>query len=74
MIASTASPFKFSDSVLTALGETELKKGTDILTQLTDRTGKPAPKPLAALAGKAVRFTQVTEKEAMPEVVDDLLR
>ena len=74
VIASTASPFKFCDSVLNALGVTEQKKGTDILDQLTDRSGKPAPKPLAALAGKAVRFTQVTEKEAMPEVVSDLLR
>ena len=37
-------------------------------------TPEPAPKPLAALAGKTVRFTQVTEKEAMTDVVDGLLR
>ena len=41
---------------------------------MTDVSGKPAPKPLAALAGKSVRFTQVTEKDAMAQVVDGLLR
>ena len=74
VVVSTASPFKFCDSVLTALGVTEQKEGTAILQQLTDASGKPAPKPLAALAGKTVRFTQVTEKEAMTDVVDGLLR
>ena len=74
MVVSTASPFKFCDSVLKALGVNEQEKGTAILQQLTDATGKMAPKPLAALAGKSVRFTQVTEKEAMTDVVDGLLR
>lgn len=74
VVVSTASPFKFCDSVLTALGVTEHKPGTQILQQLTDRTGKPAPKPLASLAGKSVRFTQVTEKEAMTQVVSQMLR
>ena len=74
VVVSTASPFKFCDSVLKALGETEQAEGTAILQQLTDRTGKPAPKPLASLDGKAVRFAQVTEKDAMYQVVDGLLR
>ena len=74
VVVSTASPFKFCDSVLTALGEKELQPGTAILQQLTDVTGKPAPKPLASLAGKEVRFTQVTEKEAMTNVVSGMLR
>ena len=74
MVVSTASPFKFCDSVLTALGQKELQPGTAILQQLTDVTGMPAPKPLASLAGKEVRFTQVTEKEAMTDVVNGMLR
>ncbi len=74
VVVSTASPFKFCDSVLKALGVTEQEQGTAILQQLTDNTGKTAPKPLAALAGKPVRFTQVTEKEAMTDVVNALLR
>ena len=74
VVVSTASPFKFCDSVLTALGEKELQPGTAILQQLTAVTGKTAPKPLASLAGKEVRFTQVTEKEAMTHVVGEMLR
>jgi len=74
VIVSTASPFKFCDSVLQALGVTEQKPGTEILEQLTAETGKPAPRPLAELSGKTVRFTQVTEKENMADVVCEALR
>ena len=74
VVVSTASPFKFCDSVLTALGVTEQAKGTEILKQLSDVTGKPAPKPLASLAGKAARFTKTVEKQEMLSVVDGMLR
>ena len=74
VVVSTASPFKFCDSVLTALGVQDLQPGTAILQQLSDVTGKPAPKPLAALAGKQVRFTEVTKKEEMDGVVSRMLR
>lgn len=73
VVVSTASPFKFCDSVLRALGIEDQKIGTEILGQLTDAAGKPAPKPLASLAGKKVRFTQVTEKENMTCVVSEIL-
>ena len=74
VIASTASPFKFCDSVLKALGVTEQRQGTAILEQLTQVAGKTAPQPLASLAGKAVRFTEFVEKQEMPAVVDRFLR
>ena len=74
LVVSTASPFKFCDSVLSAMGVTEQKSGTGILEQLSQVTGKAAPKPLAALAGKEIRFTGVTEKEAMTDVVSRMLR
>ncbi len=73
VVASTASPFKFCDSVLTALGVGEQAQGLTILQQLSQVTGKAIPKPLAALAGKAVRFDQTVEKEQMLAVVDQLL-
>lgn len=69
VVASTASAFKFCTSVLTALGVQEQADGTQILRQLSERTGAPVPKPLASLAGKSIRFTQVTEKERMSDVV-----
>ncbi len=74
VVASTASPFKFCGSVLEALGETKLAAGTEILDQLTAKTGKTAPAPLAGLKGKTVRFTQSVEKSEMSEVVKEMLR
>jgi len=73
LIVSTASPFKFCNSVLTALGVTEPAEGTAIMQQLAQVSGKAVPKPLADLAGKSIRFTQVTEKEDMDRVVEEAL-
>ena len=73
VVVSTASPFKFCDSVLNALGEKELKPGTEILKQLSDKSGCEVPKPLASLAGKKVRFTDVTQKQDMADVVSRFL-
>ena len=73
IVASTASPFKFCGSVLEALGEKSVASGLDALDQLTAKTGQPAPAPLAGLREKAVRFTQVVEKERMVDAVRSLL-
>ncbi|MCI9157858.1 MAG: threonine synthase [Lawsonibacter sp.] len=73
IVASTASPFKFCASVLEALGETRIASGLDALDQLSARTGQPAPAPLAGLRDKAVRFSQVVEKERMADAVRSLL-
>ena len=74
VVVSTASPFKFCRSVLEALGETEFAPGTGIISQLAEKTGKTAPAPLAGLAGKAVRFTDVTGTDEMAQVVTEFLR
>ena len=73
IVASTASPFKFCDSVLGALGETEIAQGLDALDQLSAKTGQPAPAPLAGLRNKQVRFTQTVEKENMVDAVRSML-
>lgn len=73
VLVSTASPFKFCTSVLDALGEHEHAAGTAVIEQLAARSGKCAPKPLASLAGKKVRFTDVTAKEKMADVVTAFL-
>ena len=74
VVLSTASPYKFCASVLEAMGVSEMKPGTEILTQLEEKTRTSAPAPLKNLAGKAIRFTQETEKQNMPQVVLDTLR
>ena len=73
VVASTASPFKFCDNVLGALGETNLRDGLDILDQLSEKTGQPVPAPLAGLRGKQPRFQRTEEKEHMVDAVLDML-
>ncbi|MBD5083546.1 MAG: threonine synthase, partial [Clostridiales bacterium] len=71
---STASPFKFCSSVLTALGVKEQKSGLDILDQLTEVTGVPTPAPLARLKKRRRRFDDVVDKDAMKGCVLDFLK
>lgn len=73
IVVSTASPFKFCDSVLQALGVTEQAAGLDILDQLSEKTGEPVPAPLAALRNKPLRFRDVVEKEHMVNAVLGML-
>ena len=74
VIASTANPYKFAASVLAALGDAcgdrdEFAR----LEELERKTGCPVPPPLAALRGKAPRFTGVCDREGMREVVYSML-
>lgn len=73
LVVSTASPFKFCDSVLDALGIVQHRPGTKVLAQLSEITGHSVPKPLSALAGKSVRFHHATEKTAMEQEVREFL-
>ena len=74
VVVSTASPFKFCDSVLPAIGTDDLVSGTGIIDQLAQVTGVPAPAPLAALKDKAVRFTATVEREHMVDRVLEMLK
>ena len=74
VFVSTASPFKFCDSVLHSLGVAEVQDGIDALDQLSQTTNRPAPVPLAALRNKAVRFTESVDKEKMEDVVLEMLK
>ena len=74
VVASTASPFKFCDSVLGALGVTELAEGTGVLDQLSDLTGVPVPAPLAGLKDKPVRFRDSVTRDHMVDQVLEMLR
>ena len=74
VVASTASPFKFGDSVLGGLGVQTKASGLDLLDELSEKTGLPVPAPLASLRNKTVRFTQVVEKDHMVDAVLDMLR
>ena len=73
IVVSTASPFKFCDSVLSALGEEEKQNGLELLDELSEKTGMPAPKPLSSLRDKEIRFTQTVEKDHMVDAVLGML-
>ncbi|MEM5781452.1 MAG: threonine synthase, partial [Lawsonibacter sp.] len=73
VVVSTASPFKFCDSVLGALGQDTPAPGLDGLDQLSQMTGLPAPAPLAGLRDKQVRFTAAVEKDCLADAVLSML-
>ena len=73
VVVSTASPFKFCDSVLDALGIADRAAGTGVIGQLAEAAGQPAPRPLAELAGRAVRFDGVTDPAGMAGAVRAML-
>ncbi len=73
-VASTASPYKFCNHVLRAIGETPEGDGVELIGQLQKASGMPVPWRLAALGSKEVRFTQTVEKQEMEQAVRDFLR
>ena len=74
VIASTASPFKFSSSVLSALtGDTSGLDEFEMVDKLAEVSGCEIPAPLADLRGRDVRFTQCCEKDDMKRVVWEML-
>lgn len=74
VIASTANPYKFSASVLAALGEDDVALNEfEKMVKLNAVTGCEIPEPLASIQGKTQRFKDVCTKETMVEVVKEML-
>ncbi len=75
IVASTASPFKFSKAVLSAVEENAKDYDDEFSTvdALEKISSLKAPEQLAELKGKKVRFTKVTSKENMADVVFEML-
>lgn len=65
VVLSTASPYKFSTAVLTALGGDTSGNEYQRMDRLSALTGVPVPKNLAALQGKPERHTAVIPKDKM---------
>jgi threonine synthase len=74
VVASTASPFKFCDAVLHALGVEQVRPGVDALDQLTEVTGIAGPTPLTSLRTKTPRFDGSVEKTQLLETVKEFLQ
>lgn len=74
VIASTANPYKFSASVLSAITDSiKADNEFDMVEELFEKSGEPVPSQLATLKGKTPRFTGVCKKEDMKQVVFDML-
>ena len=75
VIASTASPYKFLNSVLSAV-DTENEKSDDdfyMLEKLSKCSDTPIPKSLKELKGKNIRFENICEKDEMKKSVGEYL-
>ena len=73
VIVSTASPYKFGGAVLDALGVVTNETGPALMDELSALTGIAPPKPLASLAGKAVRFDKFVPVPDMEKAVSEFL-
>lgn len=74
VIASTASPYKFSNSVLDALGEFDANADEfELVDKLAEITKLDVPASLAELKNKDIRFTNSINKENMKEFVLETL-
>ena len=71
VILSTASPYKFADSVLSALGGNA--EGLSALAELSERTSTTCPKPLCGLDKAEERFSGFVPKGEMRSFVEAFL-
>ena len=74
VIASTASAYKFAESVASAIGIGPCADGFAYVAALAKETDVPVPYGLAGLDQKPVRHTDVVDAAAMPEAVLEALK
>jgi len=65
VVLSTASPYKFATSVLSAIGEQPCDNEFEVMKQIETKTGIEIPKPLAELESLEVLHTDVIEVDEM---------
>lgn len=73
VIASTASPYKFAKSVLSAVSDKTSDSEFETVRLLSTVTDTVIPKPIAKLENAKVRFNTVVNKEDMYKAVFDSL-
>lgn len=69
VIASTASAYKFADSVAHSIGLPDFADGFAYISALCAKTGVSVPKALAGLEHKKILHNQVVDVAEMPEAV-----
>ena len=74
VIASTASPYKFAKSVLSAVSDETGKDEFDTVKLLSSKTATEIPEPIKALENATVRFKEICEKDEMLNSVYSALK
>ncbi|MEE1005688.1 MAG: threonine synthase, partial [Acutalibacteraceae bacterium] len=74
VIASTASPYKFADSVLTAVTDKKTDSEFGNVRLLSEVTSTEIPAPIKALENAEVRFKEICEKDKMLDAVYSALQ
>ena len=74
VVLSTASPYKFSRDVLSAICDEKPESGFGAMDRLYELTKVPVPAPLAALRDKAPRFKDCVDKADMLDYVKNALK
>ena len=69
VLASTASPYKFAHSVLTAVSDRQVSGEFEAVRLLSEITETAIPKPITALESAEIRFGNVCEKDEMKSAV-----
>ena len=73
VVLSTASPYKFSRDVLSAVSDAQPESGFGAMDMLFKATGVTVPPNLAALRDKAARFDDCVDKDGMLDYVKRFL-
>ena len=74
IIASTASPYKFAESVALSIGLEERESGFEYIKEIEEKTGVPVPAALRDLDSKPIRHGDVIEISEMEKAVEDSVR
>ena len=69
VVLSTASPFKFPEAVLSALGIPHEENGFAAMHELSNAVKMPIPKPLQGLENKPVRHRDSINPKDLTEYV-----
>jgi len=69
VVLSTASPYKFSRDVLSAISDAQPESGFGAMDMLHEFTKVPVPAPLAALRDMASRFNDCVDRTDMLDYV-----
>ncbi|MBR4973883.1 MAG: threonine synthase [Clostridia bacterium] len=74
VIASTASPYKFANSVLSVVSDKKGESEFDTVKVLSSETSTEIPQPIKALENAEVRFKEIREKNDMLSAVYSALK